>query len=112
MRGRAEQAGQRASLSLDSAKRLKHAALHSAGHAIDAAMVAAVGPGVFLPLKGYHFEDSPYVEYRGVIPGGLEKDALVEKVWRNRRVMAFPPPPVFGGRSIDRPTSSVRTTSH
>lgn len=79
--GRAEQAGQRASLSLDSAKRLRHAALHSAGHAVDTAMVGAVGLGVFLPLKGYHFEDSPYVEYRGVIPEGLEKDVLVEKVY-------------------------------
>ena len=85
--GRTEQAGQRASLSLDSAKRLRHAALHSAGHAVDTAMVGAVGPGVFLPLKGYHFEDSPYVEYRGVIPEGLEKELLVEKVYRATAVV-------------------------
>ena len=43
-------------------------------------MLGAVGPGVFLPLKGYHFEDGPNVEYKGVIPAGMEKDVLVEKV--------------------------------
>lgn len=67
-------------MSLDSAKRLRNAALHSAGHAVDAAVVGAVGPGVFAPLKGYHFEDSPYVEYRGVLPDGLDKDIFVAKV--------------------------------
>lgn len=43
-------------------------------------MLGAVGAGVFSPLKGYHFDDSPYVEYRGALPQGLEKDAFVEKV--------------------------------
>lgn len=74
------QAGQPASLALDSAKRLRHAALHSAGHAVDRAVVEAVGIGVFSPLKGYHFEDSPYVEYRGKLPEGLDKEAFIETV--------------------------------
>lgn len=74
------QAGQLASLALDSTKRLRHAALHSAGHAVDRAVVGAVGLGVFSPLKGYHFEDSPYVEYRGKLPEGLDKEAFVERV--------------------------------
>ncbi|CBJ48444.1 Similar to ATP binding / alanine-tRNA ligase [Ectocarpus siliculosus] len=73
------EAGRPASLALDSAKRLRHAALHSAGHAVDKAVVGAVGAGVFSPLKGYHFDDSPYVEYRGTLPAGLEKDAFIEK---------------------------------
>ncbi|CAM9736932.1 unnamed protein product [Scytosiphon promiscuus] len=73
-------AGEPASLALDSAKRLRHAALHSAGHAVDRAVVGAVGAGVLSPLKGYHFDDSPHVEYRGVLPQGLEKDAFVEKL--------------------------------
>ncbi|CAM9233887.1 unnamed protein product, partial [Hapterophycus canaliculatus] len=72
--------GQRAFLALDGAKRLRHAALHSAGHAVDKAVMEAVGAGVFLPLKGYHFDDSPYVEYRGALPQGLEKDAFVDKL--------------------------------
>lgn len=75
-----EQAGRPASLALNSAKRLRHAVLHSAGHAVDKAVVGAVGAGVFAPLKGYHFDDSPYVEYRGTLPSGLEKDAFIEKV--------------------------------
>ncbi|CAM9720730.1 unnamed protein product [Ectocarpus sp. 8 AP-2014] len=71
--------GRPVSLALDSAKRLRHAVLHSAGHAVDKAVVGAVGAGVFSPLKGYHFDDSPYVEYRGTLPAGLEKDAFIEK---------------------------------
>ncbi|CAN0589534.1 unnamed protein product, partial [Ectocarpus sp. 12 AP-2014] len=63
-----EQAGRLVSLALNSAKRLRHAVLHSAGHAVDKAVVGAVGAGVFSPLKGYHFDDSPYVEYRGTLP--------------------------------------------
>eukprot|EP00752_Nemacystus_decipiens_P004913 g4472.t1 len=74
------EAGRPASLVLDGPRRLRHAALHSAGHAVDKAVVGAVGAGVFLPLKGYHFDDSPYVEYRGVLPEGLTKDAFIEKL--------------------------------
>lgn len=43
-------------------------------------MVAAAGAGVFAPLKGYHFEDSPHVEYLGTLPDGLDKEVLVQKV--------------------------------
>lgn len=43
-------------------------------------MVAAAGAGVFSPSKGYHFEDSPYVEYVGVLPDGMDKNAFQEKV--------------------------------
>lgn len=68
------------SLSLDASKRELQAVLHSAGHAIDQAVKAALGDGVLSPLKGYHFADSPYVEYQGILPQGLEKDAFVEKV--------------------------------
>lgn len=77
---RGEQAGRPVSLALDGPRRLRHAALHSAGHAVDKAVVGAVGAGVLSPLKGYHFDDSPYVEYRGVLPEGLTKDDFIEKV--------------------------------
>ncbi|CAM9170821.1 unnamed protein product [Pylaiella littoralis] len=77
---RPPETGQPASLALDSAKRLRHAALHSAGHAVDRAVVEAVGTGVFSPLKGYHFDDSPYVEYRGKLPEGLDKEAFIERL--------------------------------
>lgn len=72
--------GETVSLALDTAKRILHAVLHSAGHAIDKAMKMVVGDSVFVPLKGYHFVDSPYVEYQGILPGGLEKHAFIEQV--------------------------------
>lgn len=43
--------------------RRKHAKLHSAGHLLDLA-VQNLGFG-WETAKGYHFEDGPYVEYKG-----------------------------------------------
>eukprot|EP00903_Cladosiphon_okamuranus_P008880 g8502.t1 len=74
------EAGRPASLALDGPRRLRHAALHSAGHAVDMAVVGAVGAGVFSPLKGYHFEHSPYVEYHGALPEGLTKEVFIGKL--------------------------------
>lgn len=47
---------------VDKDRRLLHARLHSAGHLLDAAVQAAGIEG-WVPAKGYHFEDGPYVEY-------------------------------------------------
>lgn len=80
MDSNSEKPGDQASLSLDGAKRVRHAVLHSAGHAVDKAMVATAGAGVFSPSKGYHFEDSPYVEYLGVLPDGMDKTTFQGKV--------------------------------
>eukprot|EP01036_Dinobryon_divergens_P026277 gene26278-34902_t len=57
-----------AHLKLDAAKRLLHARIHSAGHALDAAVERCAGNyGLkLLPAKGYHFTDGPYVEYQMV----------------------------------------------
>lgn len=55
--------GLEVNLSVDAAKRALHSRLHSAGHAIDACLSRL---GMFDRLKaekGYHFIDSPYVEY-------------------------------------------------
>mmetsp|Transcript_61 Transcript_61/g.76 ORF Transcript_61/g.76 Transcript_61/m.76 type:complete len:330 (-) Transcript_61:10-999(-) len=46
---------------VDEARRMLAARLHSAGHLLDAA-VTAVGLK-WVPGKGYHFPDGPYVEY-------------------------------------------------
>lgn len=54
--------------------------LHSAGHAIDQAVRASLGDGILSPLKGYHFADSPYVEYQGLLPQDVGKDSLVQQV--------------------------------
>jgi len=64
-----------ASLKVDESLRRKYARLHSAGHALDMA-IRAVGYGERLVgVKGYHFLDSPNVEY--LLKGeALTKDEL------------------------------------
>ena len=48
---------------IDENKRRLYARLHSAGHLLDVA-VSNIGLS-WQPGKGYHFPDSPYVEYIG-----------------------------------------------
>ncbi len=56
--------GSSAVLKVDSEKRMIYTRLHSAGHALDAAMRACGYPATRLkPTKGYHFLDGPFVEY-------------------------------------------------
>jgi hypothetical protein len=64
---------------VDEARRLTNAKLHSAGHAIDAAVTRAGYGGRLKPTKGYHFADGPYVEYRGSLPAE-EREAFVMAV--------------------------------
>ena len=52
-------------LHVDKEARLLHARLHSAGHAIDTAMLRAGLYDKVRPTKGYHFTDAPYVEFEG-----------------------------------------------
>ena len=47
---------------------------HTAGHVVDAAM--AWCEETLPPLKGYHFLDGPYVEYKGSIPPEERNDLL------------------------------------
>lgn len=58
--------GDEVTLEVDKERRIKHAKLQSAGHLIDMAM-RDIGYAQFTPDKGYHFPDSPYVEYKGTI---------------------------------------------
>lgn len=55
--------GQTCVLRLDKAKRIRHARLHTAGHLI-AGLVDAQR-GSMRAVKGFHFEDGPYVEFEG-----------------------------------------------
>jgi Ser-tRNA(Ala) deacylase AlaX len=57
-------------MSINSEKRLLYARLHSAGHLVDMA-VSKLGLKL-KPGKGYHFPESPYVEYEGF----LEEDKV------------------------------------
>jgi Ser-tRNA(Ala) deacylase AlaX len=56
---------------VDAERRKLHMRLHSGGHIVDMA-VFALGLK-WVPGKGYHFPDGPYVEYEGdVVPENLE----------------------------------------
>lgn len=66
--------GDEVMLLVKSDERLKNARLHSAGHLIDQAM-ANIGYNLE-PTKGYHFEDGPFVEYKGKLADPKEKETL------------------------------------
>lgn len=64
--------GQDVNLILDMERRSQHAKLHTAGHLLD---VAVLNLGFEMtPTKGYHYPDSPYVEYDGVIPAEIRAE--------------------------------------
>jgi len=56
----------RVQMNIDGDLRINLSKIHTAGHMLDVAMLRA-GSNL-LPTKGYHFPDSPYVEYAGTIP--------------------------------------------
>ncbi len=55
--------GETVSCHVDAKRRSLHSRLHSAGHIVDMG-VYKIGLG-WIPGKGYHFPDGPYVEYEG-----------------------------------------------
>jgi Ser-tRNA(Ala) deacylase AlaX len=58
--------GSSVKMQIDEVKRRLYARLHSAGHALDAALLRLDGMSDRLkPTKGYHFTDGPFVEYEG-----------------------------------------------
>ena len=70
--------GKKFSMEIDEKRRRLNAKLHSAGHLLDVG-VRSLGLE-WKPGKGFHFEESPYVEYIGKIPTDEKlKDILTEK---------------------------------
>ena len=65
--------GNTVKLNVNGERRALHNRLHTAGHLVDVAMIEAGYD--FEPSKGYHFPDSPYVEYKGVIPAEEREQA-------------------------------------
>lgn len=55
--------GQRCALQVDKQRRLHHAKLHTAGHVI--AGIIDARRGSMRAIKGFHFDDGPYVEFEG-----------------------------------------------
>ncbi|OUD12286.1 alanine--tRNA ligase-related protein [Thioflexithrix psekupsensis] len=62
--------GQSCELRVDKAQRLKYAKLHTAGHLIAAIVDGQRGP--LRAMKGFHFDDGPYVEFEGKPDGDAE----------------------------------------
>ena len=66
-------AGDEAELAIDGEARTLHSRIHSAGHALDAAMVRLGIPTTVLePTKGQHFVSEAYVEYGGKLEASHE----------------------------------------
>lgn len=59
--------GESVTCSIDSERRHVHSRIHSAGHVVDLA-VKRLGLK-WVPGKGYHFPNGPYIEYRGSLKG-------------------------------------------
>lgn len=57
--------GDTVSLEVEKDRRLLHSKLHSGGHLVDMA-VYELKPE-WVPSKGYHFPQGPYVEYKGTV---------------------------------------------
>lgn len=65
--GEALNAGETVTCSVDNERRRLNTRLHSAGHLIDMAFKRM---GItWMPGKGYHFPNGPYVEYTGSVSG-------------------------------------------
>lgn len=73
------QKGDKVTLEVNKERRLLNSRLHSAGHLVDMAVNEAKPDWV--PGKGYHFPDGPYVEYSGTL-NDPEKEQLVEDLER------------------------------
>ena len=58
---------------VDEARRALHSRIHSAGHVVDMAVTTLKLD--WIPGKGYHFPEGPYVEYAGSLDG-LDKEKL------------------------------------
>jgi Ser-tRNA(Ala) deacylase AlaX len=65
--------GESVTCQVDPVRRRLNSRVHSAGHVVDMA-VTAMGLE-WVPGKGYHFPEGPYVEYRGSLEG-LDTEAL------------------------------------
>jgi Ser-tRNA(Ala) deacylase AlaX len=66
-------AGDSVTCIVDQTRRALHSRIHSAGHVVDKALYDLQLP--WIPGKGYHWPDGPYVEYVGSLDG-VDKEKL------------------------------------
>lgn len=69
--------GEQVQLHIDPTRRALHRRLHSGGHVVDLALKRLNIH--WIPGKGYHFPEGPYVEYEGNL-GDLDKEDLRMKI--------------------------------
>lgn len=62
---------------VDKSRRDLHSRLHSGGHIVDMAVTALQLP--WIPGKGYHFPEGPYVEYAGSLEG-IDREKLKKDI--------------------------------
>ena len=84
--------GHKCVLRLDKDRRIKHAKLHTAGHLI-AGLVDA-GRGSMRAVKGYHFEEGPYVEFEGE-PEDSDADAFLAALQNKINLLIAEVPQVY-----------------
>lgn len=83
-----EYLGKTCVLRLDKARRIKHARLHTAGHLI--AGIIDAQRGSMRAMKGFHFEEGPYVEFAGE-PGDGADSLLADLQAKVDRLIADAP---------------------
>lgn len=71
------QKGEKVNLSVNPERRLLNSRLHSAGHLVDMG-IYELKPD-WIPGKGYHFPDGPYVEYEGTF-SEPEREQLIKNL--------------------------------
>ena len=69
--------GEEVTLKVDSERRELHCRIHSAGHIVDFAIWRLSLS--WIPGKGYHFPNGPYVEYEGSLEG-VDKETLKKSI--------------------------------
>jgi len=69
--------GDKVTLNVNKERRLLNSKIHSAGHLVDLAVNALKLD--WIPGKGFHFPEGPYVEYIGSL-GNRDKEELKEKI--------------------------------
>jgi len=77
-------------LEVDQERRQLHAKLHSGGHLVDMA-VYEIKPE-WIPSKGYHFPQGPYVEYKGSVSEDEKENLkpMLEKIMDERIQESIP----------------------
>ncbi|MFA6023959.1 MAG: alanine--tRNA ligase-related protein [Candidatus Gracilibacteria bacterium] len=68
--------GDAVSLHIEPSRRALHRRLHSGGHVVDLALKRLNID--WIPGKGYHFPDGPYIEYEGSLEGMNKEELLTE----------------------------------